>query len=92
MAEKSYGRLPESWFNVLLCAVVVVLLLAVAAWVPAFPCPSCVDLELFVPGCPCGSRPRSPQKMSLWKRWKFIRELEAEGCRQIPLLRRGRLL
>ena len=69
-------------------AVLLLLLLAGAvAWLPAFPCPSCIDLDLFVPGCSCGGRPRSPQKLSLWKRWQLIRELEAEGSRPIPVFK-----
>ena len=47
-------------------------------FVPVWPCPSCVDLDIFILGCDvCGGSPVDPQFITLWKRWEAIQEIGA---------------
>jgi hypothetical protein len=66
-----------------------IVVLAFAAWAPALPCPSCIDLGCAVFRCDiCGGQggPRAARRMSLWKRWTAIQALEREGNRKLRLL------
>jgi hypothetical protein len=68
--------------------------LSAFAFAPVWPCPVCVDFDIAIFGrCgECGGTriaDRSGnQRISLWKRWRVVRDLQAEGCRSIPLFPR----
>lgn len=74
-------------FPILLVAGLVILLLGGMVFVPMWPCPTCVDLDLSVFRCElCSGNNRRIRRMSLWKRWRTIREMVSEGCKPLPLI------
>jgi len=74
----------------LVIAAILIALCCTAVLSPIWPCPSCVDLELYLFRCDiCGAATsRSSKRVTLLRRWRGIEILRAEGCKAIPLIPR----